>query len=246
MTGIAQLALSVQLPDDETFESFKSSENLVIIAQLKTFIDNAQPFSTSDVAKNNPCSFYLFGSEGSGKSHLLHACSAYAAKLDKTSVCLSFSELTSLPVAVLDGLEHIDLICLDDLHLIAGDSEWQTAIFDLYNRVFEQGNNIIITGNETAIQLNVTLPDLISRLSWGFTEQIKSMSDDEKMFALQYRAKQRGVVLPDDVAKFLLNRLSRNMNDLIAHLDRLDKASIREQRKITIPFIKDVLNIDAN
>ena len=65
------------------------------------------------------------------------------------------------------------------------------------------------------------------------------------MLALQYRAQQRGVVLPDDVAKFLLNRLSRNMSDLIAHLDRLDKASIREQRKITIPFIKDILNIDA-
>ena len=245
MTGIAQLALSVQLPDDETFDSFKSSDNLVVIAQLKAFIESKKSQSTTDASRSEPCSFYLFGSKGAGKSHLLHACSAYANTLDITSVCLSFSELKSLPVAVLDGLEYIDLICLDDLHLIAGDTAWQTAIFDLYNRVFEQGNKILITGNETAIQLNITLPDLISRLSWGFTEQIKSMSDNEKMLALQYRAQQRGVVLPDDVARFLLNRLSRNMSDLIAHLDLLDKASIREQRKITIPFIKDVLHIDA-
>jgi len=70
---------------------------------------------------------------------------------------------------------------------------------------------------------------------------VKAPDDGEKLKILQYRALQRGLVLHEDAAKFLLNRLDRNMNTLIESLDLLDKASIREQRKITIPIIKDIL-----
>lgn len=236
MKELAQLALSVQLPDDETFVSFRSEHNKTTVAQLQHFIaDKSQQI-------NSPHGFYLFGITGVGKSHLLHACSAYAASLGQSSLCLSFSELKNLSVEVLEGLEQIDLICLDDLHLIAGDDKWQQAVFDLYNRVVEQNKRLIISANQSAQLLGITLPDLVSRISWGFTEQVKVLSDDEKVTALQYRAQQRGLVLADDVVKFLLNRLSRDMGSLIESLDVLDKASIREQRKITIPFIKDTLS----
>ena len=235
MKPVAQLALAVQLPDDETFESFQSESDQGVLVQLQKFI---QP---EHEEIDQPNGFYLFGISGVGKSHLLHASCAYAETLGKTSLCLSFSELTQLSVEVLDGLEHIDLICLDDLQLIAGNVQWQQAVFDLYNRVIEQNKRLIITGDQSAHQLGITLPDLVSRMTWGYTEQLKALDDEEKLIALQYRARQRGVVLNDDVAKFLLNRLSRDMGSLINSLDTLDKASIREQRKITIPFIKDIL-----
>ncbi|MCJ8322186.1 MAG: DnaA regulatory inactivator Hda [Colwellia sp.] len=235
MSKAAQLALSVQLPDDETFESYQSTTNLATVKQLQLFIDN----DLSTVTSSN--SLYIFGVKGVGKSHLLHASSSYAEKLGKSSLCLSFSELQNLSVEVLDGLEHIDLVCLDDIDVIAGNQQWQQAVFDLYNRLAEQNKLLIVTGNQTATQLGITLPDLVSRLGWGFTEQVKSLTDEEKVAALQYRAQQRGLLLPDDVVKFLLNRLSREMSSLIESLDVLDKASIQEQRKITIPFIKEVL-----
>lgn len=238
MKNISQLTLSVQLPDDETFCSYLSESNHSVVSQLKLFIEQSQ------VTKpNQPSSFYLFGLTGVGKSHLLHACTAYAAQADKTSVCLSCAELLLLSVEVLDGLEQIDVICLDDIQLIAGNTLWQQAIFDLYNRVLEQNNCLLISGDQSATQLGLSLPDLISRLSWGLTEQIKPLDDDEKVTALQYRASKRGLTLSSEAANFLLNRLSREMGNLIASLDTLDKASIREQRKITIPFIKNVLNL---
>jgi DnaA family protein len=236
MKKVAQLALMVQLPDDETFDSFKSDTNLGITTQLKAYIDQKQ---------DSPHSFYLFGLSSVGKSHLLHASSTYAAQVGKSSVCLSCAELKQLPVAVLDGLEKIDLICLDDIHLIAGDKHWQQAIFDLYNRVLEENNYLLISGDESAQQLGISLPDLVSRLSWGLTEQVKPLDDEEKIVALQYRATQRGLFLSDEVVKFLLNRLSRDMSSLIESLDLLDKASIQEQRKITIPFIKEVLKLNS-
>jgi DnaA family protein len=236
MSQVAQLALSVQLPDDEIFASFKSEVNHGAVVQLQAFIDGS---STQSTTANG---FYLFGINGVGKSHLLHASSSYATSLGLSCLCLSLSELKHLSVEVLEGLEQIDLICLDDIHIVAGDRLWQQAIFDLYNRLMEHNKKIIITGNQSAQQLGITLPDLVSRLSWGYIEQVKVLTDDEKRVALQYRAQQRGLLLSDEVVKFLLNRLTRDMASLIESLDVLDKASIRQQRKITIPFIKDVFS----
>jgi DnaA family protein len=232
---VSQLTLSVQLPDDETFASFKSESNQLVVQQITHFLDHI-----ADDNKQVHC-LYLFGLTGVGKSHLLHASCAYADKLGITSLCLSFSELTQLSVDVLDGLENIDLVCLDDIQLIAGNNEWQQGVFDLYNRMVEQNKCLIITGDQSVAQLNISLPDLVSRLGWGLTEQLKPLSDTEKSFALQYRAQQRGLTMSDEVASFLINRLSRDMTNLIAVLEQLDQASIREQRRITIPFIKDVL-----
>jgi DnaA family protein len=233
----SQLALSVQLPDDETFSSFQSIANYSATEQLKAFI-KASKMAERSVHVH---SFYLFGLSGVGKSHLLHASCTYAEKLGLSSVCLSFSELKQLSVEVLDGLENIDLICLDDVQLIAGDQAWQQAVFDLFNRVIEQDKCLIITGNQSVSQLNIDLADLVSRLSWGMTEQIKPLDDEEKLIALKFRAQQRGLLLSDEVAKYLLSHLSREMSDLISALGELDEASIREQRKITIPFIKNIL-----
>ncbi|WP_440875934.1 DnaA regulatory inactivator Hda [Thalassotalea sp. PLHSN55] len=236
MKNTAQLALAVQLPDDETFDSFFGETNSVVVEQLQQFIFSLQE------QENLPIGFYLFGQTGSGKSHLLHACCAYAEQQGFSSLCLSFSELTQLSVDVLEGLEHIDLVCLDGIQYIADDAQWQQAVFDLYNRVIEQNKRLIITADLPAKDLGIALPDLVSRLNWGYIEQIKPLTDEEKLATIQYRAKQRGVVLSDEVAKYLLNHFSRQMQDLISSLDVLDKASIREQRKITIPFIKEVLS----
>ncbi|MGB2740969.1 MAG: DnaA regulatory inactivator Hda [Cognaticolwellia sp.] len=235
MKKVAQLTLSVQLPDDETFASFQSESNEIVVQQVRHFLDHMKDDN------KQVHSLYLFGLTGVGKSHLLHASCAYADTLSITSLCLSFSELTQLSVDVLDGLENIDLVCLDDIQLIAGNKKWQQGVFDLYNRMVEQNKCLIITGDQSAAQLNISLPDLVSRLSWGLTEQLKPLSDNEKSFALQYRAQQRGLTMSDEVASFLINRLSRDMTSLIAALEQLDQASIREQRRITIPFIKDVL-----
>ena len=112
MKQVAQLTLMVQLPDDETFASFQSESNQMVVQQVTHFLDHI-----GDVNKQVH-SLYLFGLTGVGKSHLLHASCAYADTLGVTSLCLSFSELTQLSVDVLEGLENIDLVCLDDIQLI--------------------------------------------------------------------------------------------------------------------------------
>lgn len=234
MKELAQLPLAVQLPDDETFDSFVSEVNQSIVCQLKQLIEQL----------GNDKGFYLFGLNGAGKSHLLHASCVFAESLSKSSLCLSFSELQHLSVEVLDGLENIDVVCLDDIHLISGNVAWEQAVFDLFNRMSEHDRLLIISSTQSVQNSGLNLPDLVSRLSWGFVEQIKALSDEDKIRAFQFRAKQRGLILQEDAIKFLFNRISREMKCLLNCLEQLDNASIREQRKITIPFIKDVLQLN--
>ena len=238
MKNTQQLALSVQLPDDETFHSYQSDINQSAVEQLKAFVNQGKNNITEVKLVHG---FYLFGLSGVGKSHLLHASCALANDLNKSSVCLSFTELQHLSVEVLEGLEQIDLVCLDDIQLIEHQPLWQQAIFDLYNRMSEQNNFLLISGDKTVNELELSLADLTSRLSWGYVEQIKPLSDEEKLQAIVFRAQQRGLFIGDEVASFLMTRWSREMTHLLNALDKLDKASIREQRRITIPFIKKVL-----
>ena len=71
--------------------------------------------------------------------------------------------------------------------------------------------------------------------------QLRELAEEDKLHALQLRASRRGLQMPDEVAAFILNRGTRSMNALFELLERLDQASLQAQRKLTIPFLKEVL-----
>ena len=130
------------------------------------------------------------------------------------------------------------------MELIAGDSEWEEALFHLYNRIKDKEQGLlIVSGNKPPVTLPIRLADLRSRLGWGLVIQLNELSEEEKINTLKLHALKRGFDLPESVGQFLLNRCSRNMHDLQELLNRLDDASLAAQRKITIPFVKYILKI---
>jgi len=226
-----QYTLAVTLPDDETLQSFYGAKESPAVQFIEQFLAPSQP----------QLPLYLFGASGSGKSHLLYAACVHAQELGLTSQLLALDDFRQYSPRLFDGLEQLDLVCLDNIQAIAGDSHWQVALFDLYNRMVEQGKRLLIVADEAPQQLGITLPDLVSRLQACTIFQLRLLSDDDKQKLLQQKARLRGIELPDEVARFLLNRQQREIRALVAILDKLDKASIVHQRKLTIPFVKDVL-----
>ena len=220
-----QLTLGIRLRDDATFDNFFSGENKQIIHNLK---NQQEPY------------VFLFGASGTGKSHLLQAACHEAGKKGDSVVYLPLSE-EGLKPAMFDGLENMSLIALDDVQEILGDDDWEHALFNLYNRVRERGGSMLVSSSEPLGSLNIKLADLKSRLSWGPIFQLSVLSDKEKQLALQQRARNRGLDLADDVVTYFLKRSPRDMNSLFALFEKLDKASMVEKRKLTIPFIKDYL-----
>ena len=230
----SQLALPVTLPDDETYASYFGGEDSLEVNHLKAAFEHlTQQFQYT----------YLCGLGDSGKSHLLYATCIHAQEQGLSSMLLSLSEVQQFGTQVLEGLDTLDVVCIDDLHLVAGDEAWEKALFNFFNRFNEPGKLLLISADLLPDMLNITLPDLESRLKWGTTLQIRSMSDDDKAQALTNRAKMRGLELSDDCARFLLTRLSRDMRALLDVLDTLDHASMAAQRKLTIPFIKATLKL---
>lgn len=232
LSNPSQLSLPVYLPDDETFASFYPANNEELLNVMSSLGD-----------KSHSQFFYLWGAAKSGKTHLLHACCASAQEQGLQTFYIPFEMYASMSVAILENLDSLPLICLDNIDNVAGNPLWEEALFDLYNRVKEAGGTLVVSANHSPTQNDFQLPDLVSRLSWGLSYQVHSMSDEDKLAAMQQRGEARGLVLTDEVVKYLFNRLDRDLRTLFDTLDRLDKASMQAQRKLTIPFIKDTLKL---
>ncbi|MDT9587141.1 MAG: DnaA inactivator Hda [Candidatus Arsenophonus melophagi] len=229
-----QLSLPLSTPDDETFASFITGENSALIAAIKSAINQ---FYSSYI-------YFWSKQSGSGKSHLLHAaCTELSTK--GVAVCyFPLDKRNYFVPDVLDGTEHLALICIDNVHCLANDEDWEIALFNLYNRILENGTScLLITGDRPPKLINLTLPDLASRLDSGQIYKLHHLNDDGKIQALQLRAQLRGFELSEVVSRFILARLNRQPHTLFTMLDELDHASIIAQRKLTIPFVKNILNL---
>lgn len=186
---------------------------------------------------------YLWGGEGTGKSHLLQA-ACHAAAADG-SVYLPLNE-PGLAPEMLEGLEQMALVAVDNLEAIAGRRDWETALFHLYNRIRDQGLGVLLlAASQPLAALAITLPDLRSRLAWGLVFQLHTPSDDEKLAALQQRAHLRGFELSEEVGRYLLRHYQRDMGALFELLELLDQRSLALQRRLTIPFVKEVIESES-
>lgn len=228
-----QLPLPIHQLDDETLDNFFPNNNLLLLNSLhKNFLLPEQQF------------FYIWGEQSSGKSHLLKAVSNYFFLQQRPAIYVPLEKSCYFSPSVLENLEYQHVVCLDDLHAVMGNDEWELAIFDLFNRIKQVGNTLLmISANQSPTAIPVKLPDLASRLRWGEIYQLTPLNDAQKIQVLQQNAKQRGIELPDETANFLLKRLARDMQTLFNALTQLDHASLQAQRKLTIPFVKEILKL---
>ena len=227
---MTQLTLNVNLRDDATFANFIVGANQTLFDCLQTFVD----------AKSEHF-IYLWGDSGAGCSHLLQACCHAVQAHEQASLYLDLSKHAELSPSVLGGMEHMALVAFDHIDAVVGMKDWEEALFHFYNRARDCGLRLIVAATVPPKQLPCVLADLQSRLSWGLTFKCVGLSDEEKLMALVHRAKRRGMHLSTEVGNYLLHHYSRDMESLIAVLDQLDNASLKAQRRLTIPFVKLVL-----
>ncbi len=185
---------------------------------------------------------YLWGETGNGKTHLLQAACKQAADNDLHVAYIPLKELTELSAEMLHDLGELDLVCVDDLDCVAGHIEWQQGLTWLYNELRDNNHSMIMSGNKSATTIEVDIEDLKSRLAWDQVNQIKSPDDELKKEILRQKANARSFELSDEVIEYLLRRVDRNLGSLITILDKIDHASLVEKRKITIPFVKELIN----
>jgi DnaA family protein len=223
-----QLSLGLSIRPSVDFASFIVGRNGEAVSRLRTPQD---PF------------IFLWGESGSGKSHLLQAACLQAHNENRLPAYLPLKSEQEIDPEMLIGLESYALVCLDDLERIAGEAVWELAIFNLFNQLRENHGQLIVTADRPPANLPIELPDLASRLTWGPCYHLIPLDDDERLELLMSSAERRGMSMSAETASFVLQRTPRDIHFLTLLMDRLDTASLAAQRRLTIPFVREILNI---
>ena len=186
---------------------------------------------------------YVWGTAGSGVSHLLQSFQQGLTQFPQVNsqyIPLKTS-IESDPKQLFSHLEQLDVVCIDDIHLIQAQAGWQTMLFHLFNHFYEQQKKIVFGSHFSPRQLVISLADLQSRLSSATVFHLQQMTDQDKAAALQLHASGYGLTLTDDVVNYILSHSARDTANLFGLLKKLNKESLAKQRRLTIPFVKNIL-----
>ena len=209
-----QLLLDITPPWRPTFDNFVAGRNSELLSALHHALRG----------HGTERCIHIWGIEGSGKSHLLEAC----ANARPNAVYAKAQVPESADIVAID-----DVDCLDD--------DAQVELFNLYNRMREQGNMLLTSSAESPLHLALR-DDLRTRLGWGLVYQVQTLSDEEKGQALAQHALNRGFALAPEISLYLLRHGRRDLPSLLMVLDALDEHSRRLHRAPSVPLLKEVIN----
>lgn len=224
-----QLPLALRYPADQRLDTFVAAPPGAI-GQLRALAEGA-----------GDDGLYLCGPAGVGKTHLLLATCAAAASAGRRAAYLPLAAAAGRLRDALHALEGNDLLALDGLESAAGDRDDEIALFDAHNRARAAGCRLVYAARAIPDVLGLDLPDLRSRLAQCSRIPLQPLDEAGRREVLRQRARRRGWVLEEAALDWLLKRVERDLAGLTALLDRLDSASLAAQRRITVPFLRQVL-----
>jgi len=226
-----QLPLAMRLRERAVFESFVPGPNLEAVESLQALAAGR----ATGVA-------WLSGSAGAGKSHLLQAACAFAARCGLTAAYLPLRQLLPLGPEALSGWSQAHLMAIDEIESVAGELGWEQGLFTLYRESQERGAALVGAATEPPARLPFALPDLASRFAAATLLPLRPLGEAEQREALRLRAHARGLDLPEETALYLQRRFPRDLPTLYQLLDTIDNAALQAQRRLTVPFIRAVLS----
>jgi DnaA family protein len=230
-----QLPLHFEFTANQTFNDFFTGPNNEIVTHLQQCIAN-----------QGEQQIFLWGKSGQGKSHLLQACCHHAQSLKLSSFYLDLSNRQQADPSMLIGLDEYDIVCFDNIECVTANVEWELAFFNFFNRHRDRGHKLILSACSLPSAIAIQLPDLKTRLNWGLTLKILPLTDNEQIAALIFKADQMGFEITVQAGQFLLTHYDRDPASIWALLEKLDKASLSAKRKLTIPFLKQILDSEKH
>ena len=226
---VPQLPLALRYTPDQRFDRF--------IAAPEGALEQLRLLSASLQADW----LYLTGLPGTGKTHLCISVCAAAEQAGMRALYVPLATARGRVRDALDALERHDVVALDGLDAIAGDADDELALFDFHNRARAASQNVVYTANLAPDALPITLPDLRSRLSQCTRITLHSLDDEGRRSLLRDRAQRRGLIVEEAAFDWMLTHCERDPATLTALLDRLDRESLAAQRRITVPFVRRIV-----
>ena len=216
----SQLLLDLELRPDATFANF--------LGEVPRELMVVTPWA------------YCWGPLGTGRSHLLQAlCHAWQAKHRQVMYLPSPGRTSP---EMLDNLHQYELLCIDEADDVLQDDAWQEPLFHLLNSQKDSGHALLMSGRTHPLEMHIPLADLRSRfLAMSHIESVE-LDQTGKTKLLQQRASRHGFELSEQVVAYVMSRCARDQQTLLRVLDGLAQESLRQQRRVTIPLVRELLN----
>ena len=227
-----QLPLDIHLRVDHRLDNFLTSSS-----QARELVEKLTDPALLEIDE----AIVIYGETGAGKTHLLQGLCQLAGDLGMHCGYLPLSQLKQTNPAVLEGLEQLDLICIDDIHSIAGNNEWERGLFNLFNLSRQSSCRLLMTSQQRPADSSFKLADLTSRLDWGLVYALPNLDQEQRKQLFRQRATELGLTVDEATCNYILQRQQRQTSNLMAFLDRLDQHSLAGQRRITIPLVRELI-----
>lgn len=227
---IRQMPLNLSLTERPTLDQWIEPPDSHVAESLVAYL--------KDIGRTP---LYLRGGPATGKTHCALALHHAATSKGVSSLYLAASDLGRFGASVLTQVVDTPLLIIDDLDRLTGEPDWDEALFHLFNRQAGQNGGLVLTGRRKNRQIEVSLPDLNSRLAACKSLTLCVLGDEDKIRVLQGKARRRGFELSAEVAHYLIRRVSRHLPDLIETLYQIDRVMLATRRRLTVPLVRECL-----
>jgi DnaA family protein len=227
-----QLPLPIRLNTRTTLENYIAGSNLEVVDCLRSLL-----------ARSPEMQVFIWSRIGRGKTHLLQALSHAAGQNNLPVAYLSMEQFAEAEPEILTNLDQLKLVCIDDVDKVCDRPNWAEALFHLINRCRAKSCPLVFTAAQSPQSMPVALPDLASRFLWGQVFHLKPLEDSDLTRFLREQSAERGLEMPIEVMRYLMQRSCRDVGELLKQIDMLDESGLARQRRITVPFVREILNL---
>ena len=229
MSNPRQLALQIQINERASLDNFFiSKNNNKAIQILKNILERS----------NNGAQIFIDDLGSNGKSYLLQAICNDFSNSNNSTIYIPMQKAINLEPSILEGVNDLNLICLDDIDLINNQRDWELALFNLINECYEKDCFLLLSGSIDKLEV---IPDLISRIKKMEILRLKAIDDDELLRATQSISKNLNIEISDKNMNYLINNSRRDIKTVFGTLSQLEKESLERKKSIGLNLIKEVI-----
>lgn len=210
----------------------------------------AQAVADQPGALYNP--FFIFGGVGLGKTHLANAIANNILQKheDARVVFVSADTFTNRLIDALarnrvqefkTRMRRVDVLVIDDVQFLAGRERTQEEFFHIFNALYENGRQIVLTADKFPHEIKGLEERLINRFGWGLVADIQPPDVETRMAILGRKAREEGLDVPLNVLSFVAERFESNIRDLEGALTRLSAWASLNRCEITVDLARMLL-----
>ncbi|MEW6411186.1 MAG: chromosomal replication initiator protein DnaA [Candidatus Zixiibacteriota bacterium] len=203
------------------------------------------------MTKYNP--LYIYGGTGLGKTHIVQAIGHRILELfpNKRVMYATSEKFTSDFIASISNssvanftrvYRDVDVLVIDDIQFFTGKESTQEQFFHTFNTLYHLGKQIVLTSDRSPKEIKGLEERLLSRFSWGLVTDLQAPDLENRTAILYKKLESEGISVPDNVVRFIADRVSTNIRELEGALIRLLAYASLKNEPVDLPLAEKVLS----